>query len=84
MEVASATALLAMKLRAFERRGRRDLNDVLQLLPLSGVSSAAEVDQLFEEYFPGDSLKASTIKFLEKTFADGLPAAAPTPPAPEF
>jgi hypothetical protein len=84
VEVASPTALLAMKLRAFERRGRRDLNDVLQLLPLSGATSATEVEQLFEEYFPGDALKTTTIEFLDKVFAGGLPSAAPTPPIPKF
>ena len=79
IEVASVEALLAMKLRAFERRGRRDLGDVVGLLALSGASDAAEVEELFEAYFPGDTLQQTTVDFLRATLADGL-TAAPTPP----
>ena len=79
IEVASVEALLAMKLRAFERRGRRDLGDVVGLLALSGASDAAEVEELFEAYFPGDTLQRTTVDFLRATLADGL-TAAPTPP----
>lgn len=79
IEVASVEALLAMKLRVFERRGRRDLGDVVGLLALSGASDAAEVEELFEAYFPGDTLQQTTVDFLRATLADGL-TAAPTPP----
>ena len=79
IEVASVEALMAMKLRAFERRGRRDLGDVVGLLALSGASDAAEVEELFEAYFPGDTLQQTTVDFLRATLADGL-TAAPTPP----
>lgn len=81
IEVASVEALLVMKLRAFEKRGRRDLGDVLGLLPLAGVTSVDDVEKLFEEFFPGDALKTSTVKFLQKTFADGLTALPAPPPA---
>ncbi len=83
IEVASVEALLAMKLRAFERRGRRDLGDVVGLLALTGITDAAEVEDLFEAYFPGDTLKQSTIEFVQATLADGL-VAAPVPPPIDF
>lgn len=83
IEVASVEALLVMKLRAFEKRGRRDLGDVLGLLPLTGLTSVVEVEELFEEFFPGDALKQSTIDFLRATLTEDLPA-LPTPPSIDF
>lgn len=83
IEVASIEALLAMKLRAFERRGRRDLGDVMGLLALADGKSSDQVEELFEAYFPGDTLKQSTVEFLKATLADGL-TAAPTPPSIDF
>ncbi len=83
IEVASVEALLVMKLRAFEKRGRRDLGDVLGLLPLTGLTSVAEVEELFEEFFPGDALKQTTVDFLRTTLAEDL-TALPTPPSIDF
>ena len=83
IEVASVEALLAMKLRAFERRGRRDLGDVIGLLALAEVGNAEQVEELFEAYFPGDTLQQSTVEFLQATLAGRL-IAAPTPPPIDF
>lgn len=79
IEVASVEALLAMKLRAFERRGRRDLGDVLGLLSIIRPSSSDEVEVLYEEFFPGDVLQQRTVDFLAQTLIAGLPPAAPRP-----
>ena len=79
IEVAPVEALLAMKLRAFERRGRRDLGDVLGLLAIVRPASVEEIEGLFEEFFPGDVLQQRTVDFLEQTLRAGLPAAGPTP-----
>ena len=79
IEVAPVEALLAMKLRAFERRGRRDLGDVLGLLSIVRPSSSDDVETLYEEFFPGDVLQQRTVDFLAQTLAAGLPPAAPTP-----
>lgn len=79
IEIASVEALLAMKLRAFERRGRRDLGDVLGLLSIVRPSSSDDVETLYEEFFPGDVLQQRTVDFLAQTLAAGLPPAAPTP-----
>lgn len=77
--VAPVEALLAMKLRAFERRGRRDLGDVLGLLAIIRPASVADIESTYEEFFPGDALQQRTVDFLERTLAAGLPAAAPAP-----
>lgn len=79
IDVAPVEALLAMKLRAFERRGRRDLGDVLGLLAIIRPESADEVEAIFEEFFPGDVLEQRTVDFLAQTLALGLPEAAPGP-----
>jgi len=80
--VAPTEALLAMKLRAFERRGRRDLGDVLGLLAIIRPASVVEIESSYEEFYPGDALQQRTVDFLEQTLAAGLPAAAPTPNLP--
>jgi hypothetical protein len=72
IDVAPPEALLVMKLRAFERRGRRDLGDVIGLLGVVRPESAEEVEELFEEFFPGDVLEQRTVDFLRATIADGV------------
>ncbi len=72
IEVAPPDALLAMKLRAFERRGRRDLGDVIGLLGIVQPENAEAVEELFEEFFPGDVLEQRTVDFLAATLAAGV------------
>jgi Nucleotidyl transferase AbiEii toxin, Type IV TA system len=79
VEVASAEALLAMKLRAFERRGRRDVGDVLGLLALLRPETVDDVEEAFEEFFPGDALKQSTADFVARAISEGLPVSKDSP-----
>lgn len=53
--IARTEALLAMKLRAARAK---DQNDIAYLLRECAVTSVDEADDVFERYFPGDSLSA--------------------------
>lgn len=54
IQVASAEALLVMKLRA--NRPGRDTDDIRQLLALCNIDAVQSADELYEEYYPGESL----------------------------
>jgi hypothetical protein len=54
IQVASAEALLVMKLRA--NRPGRDTDDIRQLLALCDIDSVQAADELYDEYYPGESL----------------------------
>jgi hypothetical protein len=54
IQVASAEALLVMKLRA--NRPGRDTDDIHQLLALCNIDSIQAADELYEEYYPGELL----------------------------
>lgn len=79
IEVASAEALLAMKLKA--SRPGRDTDDIRQLLAICEVDSVEAADALFSEYFPGDALTERAWSMVERILADGPlgPPAAPPP-----
>ena len=47
--------LLAMKLNS--ARGARDRPDIDHLLELCGVQSIERAEAIFEEYYPGESMK---------------------------
>lgn len=64
VEVASAEALLAMKLNA--NRPGRDENDIAQLMSICGVSAFNELEDLFEAFYPGEVLSDRAIKMLTK------------------
>lgn len=81
--VASAEALLAMKLHATQHRGNRDIGDVAKLLAIVGVASVAEAERLYGEFYPGDEFTARTYERIERVFAVGLPPVE-SPPEPPF
>ena len=68
LQVASPKLLLAMKLRA--SRGRRDFEDIQELLRLTEIKSLGEVDLLFEEVYAQDALKPQAHEFLLEYFEE--------------
>lgn len=78
--VAPPDVLLAMKLNAYERRTDADADDIEGLIPIVGITSVDEADELVERYFPGDSVGVKTERFLRRIFSEGVPATRPTPP----
>lgn len=81
--VASPEALLAMKLHATQHRGNRDIGDVAKLLAIVGISSVADAERLYGEFYPGDEFTSRTHERIARVFAVGLPAVEP-PPEPPF
>jgi hypothetical protein len=55
VQVADAETLLAMKVYAAQKRGRRELEDLEVLIPAVGLASVDEVEDLFESLYPGMS-----------------------------
>ncbi|GAA1805712.1 DUF6036 family nucleotidyltransferase [Agromyces neolithicus] len=82
IEVAPADALLAMKLKA--SRPGRDTDDIRQLLAVCGIGSTEEADELFGEFFPGDSLTDRAWAMVERILVDGPLVPPSTPPAPDL
>lgn len=80
IQVASKEALLAMKLRA--NRPGRDTRDIRLLLGLCGVATHAEVESLYEDFYPGDSLSDRAVQMVMSILADGpiVPPEAPQRP----
>ena len=65
--VAPADMLLAMKLNS--ARGARDRPDIDHLLKLCGVQSIEQAEAIFEEYYPGESMKDRGYDQLKTKFA---------------
>lgn len=82
IQVASAEALLAMKLRA--NRPGRDVNDIRALLALAGITNVANAETLYESFYPGDVLPDRAIRILENLFAEVGPPPINVPLAPTF
>ena len=78
--VASKEALLAMKLRA--NRPGRDTRDIRLLLGLCGLTTLAEAEALYEEFYPGDSLSDRAMQMATAILADGPIEAPAAPPHP--
>ncbi len=76
--VASAEALLAMKLRA--SRSGRDTDDIADLMAVCGITSATEADDLYESFYPGEVLEPKAYRILDAILAVGVPVARATPP----
>lgn len=68
IQVGSSRMLLAMKLRAMERRPRRDAPDVRALIVACGVEDADEAERLLSEYFPGEELSPRTYETIARLF----------------
>jgi len=82
VEVASAEALLAMKLRA-GRRGR-DTSDVRKLLGLCQIAHLADAESLYEDFYPGDALPDRSLAMVMSIFTEGAPSAPETVPPPDL
>lgn len=78
IQVASKEALLAMKLRA--NRPGRDTRDIRLLLGLCGMTTIAEAEALYEEFYPGDSLSDRAIHMVMTILANGPIEAPKSPP----
>jgi hypothetical protein len=74
VQVGSPRMLLAMKLLAVEKRPLRDADDVAVLLSVVGIQTAADADDLLEEFYPGDNLSPKTYALVEHLLADPIPA----------
>ncbi|MDP3208063.1 MAG: hypothetical protein Q8M65_02845, partial [Rhodoglobus sp.] len=59
IEVASKEALLAMKLRA--NRPGRDTRDIRLLLGLCHLGTLEEIEEFYEQFYPGDALTARAV-----------------------
>lgn len=80
--VASAEVLLMMKLAA-SRRGR-DYRDAELLMATTGLTNRVELEELFEEYFPGDVLPSKASRMLDEIFENGIGPAPLPPQDPSF
>ena len=78
--MASKEALLAMKLRA--NRPGRDTRDIRLLLGLCGMTTIAEAESLYEDFYSGDSLSDRALQMVTAILADGPIEAPETPPPP--
>lgn len=77
IQVAAKEALLAMKLRA--NRPGRDTNDIRQLLALCEINTLADAEDLYEDFYPGDSLTDRAVGMVERILAAGLPSSVASP-----
>jgi hypothetical protein len=64
--IARPALLLAMKLLA--ARGARDRNDIEELLRVCTIESAQEAAELFDRYYPTESLNARAHTILQQYF----------------
>ncbi|MDH6533321.1 hypothetical protein M2119_001558 [Aurantimicrobium minutum] len=77
ISVATAEVLLMMKLAA-ARRGR-DYGDAEKLMATTGLTDREVIEELFEEYFPGDVLPRKASIMLDQIFQTGI-SEPPVPP----
>jgi hypothetical protein len=76
--VASASALLAMKLRA--SRAGRDTDDIADLMAICGVHTIEAADEHFESFYPGEVLEPKAYRVLDAILARGVPPMPQAPP----
>ena len=65
IEVPSPEMLLAIKIDAAQRRGRRDGIDLPHLLAAAGVSNTGDAERIYEDFYPGDDLTERTYLILD-------------------
>ena len=82
IQVASAEAMLAMKLHA--NRPGRDDTDIAKLMVLCGVSSIAEAEELYETYYSAEVLPDRAVAMVARILAVGLPNMPSAPPAADL
>lgn len=83
VQAGSPAMLLAMKLRAVERRGLRDIDDVAVLLAVTGIETADDAEDLLNEFFPGEDLSPKTYERVQTLLETGLPLLT-RPTLPDF
>ncbi|WP_448003189.1 hypothetical protein [Agromyces bauzanensis] len=71
IEVAPPDALLAMKLRA--NRPGRDDTDAAKLMAICGITTLADAEELYEEYYAGEVLPERAIRMVEMILRIGVP-----------
>lgn len=84
IEAASPEMLLAMKLRAFERRGPRDAADVALLLAVLRIETADEAEELLDEFFPAEGLRPTTYDRVANILRSAPKETPIRPSAPDF
>lgn len=83
VQVADAETLLAMKVFAAQKRGRRELEDLEVLIPAVGLTTVDEVEELFASFYPGDELTDRTATIIQAVL-DLHSARLPLPPSPDL
>jgi hypothetical protein len=83
VQVADAETLLAMKVYATQKRGRRELEDLEVLIPAVGLTTVDEVEDLYESFYPGDELTERTAAIVQAVLDQHSPK-PPMPPRPEL
>lgn len=79
-KVTTPEVMLVMKLAA-SRTGRDD-QDIANLLAITGFTTLGELEELYEEYFPGDVLPQKAHRMINSIFESGLPEVPETPLPP--
>jgi len=69
VSVARPDVLLAMKLRA--GRGRRDFPDLPSLIAACGLTTRAEIIDVFDGHFPHDELNSRSLRWLDANYPAG-------------
>jgi hypothetical protein len=82
IQVASADAMLAMKLRA-NRPGRDDA-DIAKLMVICGVDTLAAAEELYEDFYSAEVLPERAVRMVTRILEVGLPESPVPPPAPEI
>ncbi|WP_285135542.1 hypothetical protein [Microbacterium sp. lyk4-40-TSB-66] len=84
VQAASPAMLLAMKLRALERRGPRDADDVAVLLLVLEIRTAEEAEDLLNDFFPAEDLTPRTFERVRRILDAGPRDLPHRPAAPDF
>jgi hypothetical protein len=82
IQVASADAMLAMKLRA--NRPGRDDTDIAKLMTICGVQDLNAAEDLYEDFYPAETLPDRAIRMVARILELGLPERPEPPPVPEI
>ncbi|ANJ26107.1 DUF6036 family nucleotidyltransferase [Agromyces aureus] len=80
IQVASADALLAMKLRA--NRPGRDDTDIAKLMVICDIRSIDAAADLYEDHYPAEALAERAVRMVARILEVGLPPLPSTPPKP--
>lgn len=82
IQVASADAMLAMKLRA--NRPGRDDTDIAKLMVICGVHTVEAAEELYEDFYSAELLPDRAVRMVTRILEIGLPPTPEPPPAPEI